>query len=167
MTDEGKAPPGPAFAAGAAFARLGRFSYRHRWWVLGAWAVILIAGIGFGGQLFDRLRTVDSLRPDAESVVAERRVKALVADGPVVYAVVSGRDVFDPALVENVTRVAQQIATIPGVIDVDSLYTSPGGRIGTDNASTLVTVELAEDLPDAALEATEDRVRAALAGIDA
>jgi len=149
------------------FATLGRFSYRRRWWVLGAWVVVLMAGVGLGGQLFDRLRTVDSLRPDAESMVADQRVKVLVADGPVVYAVVSGRDVFDPVLVDSVTRVAHQIATIRGVADVDSLYTSPGGRIGTDNASTLVTVDLAEDLPDADLELTEDLVRTALRGIDA
>jgi RND superfamily putative drug exporter len=152
---------------GTVFAALGRFSYHRRWWVLGTWAVILIAGLGLGGQLFDRLRTVDSLRPDAESMVAQRQVKALVADGPVVYAVVSGQSAFDPPLVASVTRIAARIAAIPGVVDVDSLYTSPGGRIGADNASTLVTVDLAEDLSDADLEATEDLVRAQLRQIEA
>jgi RND superfamily putative drug exporter len=149
------------------FARLGGFSYRRRWWVLAGWAVVLIAGVALSGQLFDRLHTVDGLRPEAESMRADREIKALVADGPVVYAIVSGRDLYDGPLVESVTAAAFDIAQFPGVVDVDSLYTSPGGRIGTDNASTLVTVQLAEDLPPRDLDAAEDRVRDRLRTIDA
>jgi len=36
---------------------LGRFSFRHRWAVLGAWVIVLVgvgaAGLGMGGKLTD------------------------------------------------------------------------------------------------------------------
>jgi len=144
------------------FAGLGRFGYRRRWWVLGAWTVILVAGITLGGQLFDRLRTVDGMRADAESVRADRQVKELISDGPIVFAVVGGRDVYDPELVSSVSALSAEIRKIPGVVDVDDLYTSPGGRIGADNQSTLVLVELSESLGDQDLDAVEDQVRAKL-----
>ncbi len=149
------------------FAWLGRFAYRRRWWVLAAWAVVLVAGIALGGQLFDRLRTVDGMRADAESVRADRQVKELISDGPIVFAVVGGRDVYDPGLVGSVSALSAEIRKIPGVVDVDDLYTSPGGRIGADNRSTLVLVEVSESLADAELEAVEDQVRAKLRQIAA
>jgi RND superfamily putative drug exporter len=149
------------------FAASGRFAYRRRWWVLAAWGLVLVAGLVFGGGLFDRLQSVDSLSPNAESQVADRQIKALVSAGPVMYAVVGGRDVYDPELNRSVTAVAGQLLKVPGVVDVNDLYTSPGGRIGTDNRSTLVTVEFAEDMAEADLERAEDQARALLLTIAA
>jgi len=149
------------------FAVLGRFAYRRRWWVLAGWAAVFVAGIALSPRLFDRLATVDSLSPDAESVAGENRVRELVSDGPIVFAVVSGIDVYDPTLVSSVSKVAGELRTIEGVADVDDLYTSPGGRIGADNRSTLVWVELLENLPVDRQEAIEDQVRAKLKTIDA
>ena len=106
-------------------------------------------------------------RPDAESVLAERRIGELVADGPVVFAVVDGVDVYDPAVVRSVSDASARIRALAGVVDVDDLYTGPGGRVGIGNRSTLVRVELAEGLDPLELEAAEDRVRAALETIEA
>ncbi len=149
------------------FARLARFAYRRRWWVLGTWALVLVAGVALGGQLFDRLRPVDGMRADAESVRADRQVKELVSDGPIVYAVIGGRNVYDPGLVASVSAASSEIRNIAGVVDVDDLYTSPGGRIGADNESTLVLVELDETLAGEELERVEDDVRAELKRIEA
>ena len=49
------------------FAALGRFAYRRRWWVIAGWVVLAASGVLAGGQTLDRLTTVDSLSPSAES----------------------------------------------------------------------------------------------------
>ena len=140
---------------------------RWRWPVLGAWVLLVLAGAVLGGQVFDRLGAAESLASDAESQRADRRVDELLPSGPVIVAVVRGRDVYDPPLVDSVTRVSAELRAVPGVTDVDDLYSAPGGRIGADNRSTTVLVELAEGLPEAQREPLEDRVAAILRRIDA
>jgi RND superfamily putative drug exporter len=149
------------------FAALGRSCARWRWPVLGAWLVVVAAGLVLGGQVFDRLTTTDSLRPDAESQLADRRVDQLQPEGPVVVAVVGGRDVFDPALVDDITAVTAELRGMDGVAEVEDLYGAPGGRVGADNRSSLIRVELERGLPDDRREQVEDAVAAALHRIDA
>jgi RND superfamily putative drug exporter len=144
------------------FAAVGRFAVRWRWPVIAVWTALTLAGAVFGGRVFDRAGEVDSLRPDAESAVAQRRIDALLPEGDLVIGVLRGTDVYDPALVDSVNRVAAEIAAMPGVASVEHLYNSPGGAIGADNRSTLVRVELAKTLPAAGREALTDRVTAAL-----
>ncbi|WP_203934699.1 MMPL family transporter [Virgisporangium ochraceum] len=148
-------------------AALGRSCARWRWPVLGVWLVLLVAGLVQGGRVFDRLTTTDSLRPDAESQRAERRVDRLRPEGPVVVAVVGGRDVYDQALVADVTAVTAGIRAMDGVAEVEDLYSAPGGRIGADNRSSLIRVELRPGLPDGRRERVEDAVVDALHRIDA
>ncbi|HEY0698788.1 MAG TPA: MMPL family transporter, partial [Micromonospora sp.] len=148
-------------------AGLGRTTYRWRWLVLGLWLVVTIVGGVFGGRVFDRLAPTDNLRPDAESKLAERRIDELLPEGPVVVAIARDRDVYDPPLVASVNRVDTALRGVPGVADVDHVYRSPGGRIGADNRSILIRVELADGLSDADRERTEDRVTALLRTVDA
>ncbi len=100
-------------------------------------------------------------------MLAQHRIDQLAPEGPLVIAVVEGRDVYDPGLVSNVTDVVKQVKAIPGVKDVDDLYTSPGGQIGADNFSTTVVVELAPDLPEERRQQVEDQVSARLKTIQA
>ncbi|MBB4736690.1 RND superfamily putative drug exporter [Actinoplanes octamycinicus] len=146
---------------------LGRSVAHRRWLVLGVWLILTIAGVVLGGQLFDRLATTGSLRPDAPSQLADRRLDQLQPEGPTVVAVVGGRDVYDQALVDDVTAVAAAIRAIDGVTEVEDLYSAPGGRIGADNRSSLIRVELDRGLPDDRRERVEDAVAAALHRIDA
>lgn len=149
------------------YAGLGRFAVRRRWWVVAAWAAVLVAGLAGGGGLFDRLQPAESLRPDAESVRAQARVEALVDDGPVVFAVIAGVDPYDPALGASIGAISADIRTIPGVVDATDLYTGPGGAVGAGGRSTLVRVEFAEGLAEPELEAAEDQVRVRLKAIAA
>ncbi|GIF47044.1 RND superfamily putative drug exporter [Asanoa ferruginea] len=149
------------------FGALGRAMVRWRWPVLAVWLVLLIAGAAFGGKVFDRLATTDNLRPDAESQQADQRVQQLKPEGEKVVAVIRDRDIYDPPLVENVQKIVTEIKGIDGVKSVDDLYGAPGGRIGADNRSSLVEVELRPGLPDAQRERAEDLVAAALHRIDA
>ncbi|MEV6303918.1 MMPL family transporter [Actinoplanes sp. NPDC051861] len=148
-------------------AELGRWCARRRWPLLGAWLVLIVAGLVLGGQVFDRLTTTDSLRPDAQSQLADQRADQLQPEGPVLVAVVGGRDVYDPALVTDVTAIAGEIRKMDGVTEVEDLYGSAGGRIGADTRSSLIRVELAQGLPDERREQVEDAVAAALHRIDA
>ncbi|GAA4958555.1 MMPL family transporter [Actinoplanes utahensis] len=148
-------------------AALGRTCARLRWPVLGAWLVLLTAGAVLGGQVFDRLTPTGSLRPDAESHRADERVDRLQPEGPVIVAVVGGRDVYDPALVAAVGAVTGEIRGMDGVTEVEDLYSAPGGRIGADNRSSLIRVELDRGLPGDRREQVEDAVAAALHRIDA
>ncbi|MEV4350594.1 MMPL family transporter [Actinoplanes sp. NPDC049596] len=136
---------------------------RRRWPVLGAWLVLVAAGLVFGGQVFDRLTDTGSLGPDAES----QRVDRFLREGPLIVAVVGGRDVYDPALVADVTAVTEAIRAMDGVVEVEDLYGAPGGRIGADNRSSLIRVELAPGLSDDRRERVEDAVAGALHRIDA
>ncbi|WP_433788748.1 MMPL family transporter [Actinoplanes sp. CA-252034] len=148
-------------------AALGRTGGRRRRLLLAVWLILITAGVVLGGRVFDRLTTGDDLRPDAESQLAERRAERLQPEGPMIVAVVGGRDVYDPALVADVTAVTTGIRALPGVAEVQDLYGAPGGRIGADNRSSLIRVELDRTLPDDHRERVEDAVAAALHRIDA
>ncbi|MFY1674428.1 MMPL family transporter [Plantactinospora sp. WMMB334] len=149
------------------FAVFGRSMWRWRWPVLICWLGLTLAGAILGGQVFDRLVETDNLRPDAESQRADRRIAELLPEGPMVVAIVRDRDPYDPALVASVQRVHTDIQAVPGVREVEDLYNAAGGRIGADNRSTLVRVELVDGLPTERREETEDRVAALLREIDA
>ncbi|WP_238018232.1 MMPL family transporter [Dactylosporangium sp. AC04546] len=148
------------------FESLGRFVARRRGLVLAAWVVALVVGVGAGGQLFDRLRPVDALSADAEAAQAERLVTEHSADGPVVYAVIRDVDLTSPDLVRSVTDTATELRKLPGVVKVEDL-TTRGAPTGADDRSTMVLVELAEDLAPAKLESLEDQVRNRLHRIQA
>jgi RND superfamily putative drug exporter len=148
-------------------AALGRSCARLRWPVLAAWLVLIAAGLVLGGQVFDRLTTTGSLPPEARSQLADRRVDQLQPEGPVVVAVVGGRDVYEQALVDDVKAVTDQIRRMDGVAEVEDLYGAPGGRIGADNRRSLIRVELRRGLPDDRREQVEDAVAGALHRIDA
>ena len=146
---------------------LGRFVYRWRWMVIAAWAVVLAVGVVVGGGLFDRLSTVEALGPDAESAVAQRLIDDLDPSGEPVYAVIRGRDPYDPALVASVSEVATELRSVPGVVEVNDLYTGRGGLIGADNTSTVLTVQISDAVTPADQAALEDRIVASLRRIDA
>ena len=129
--------------------------------------MLIAAGLVLGGQVFDRMTTTSSLRSDAESRLADRRIDQLQPEGPLVIAVVGGRDVYDQALVDDVTAVTGEIRELDGVTEVEDLYGAAGGRIGADNRSSLIRVELERGLPDDRRERVEDAVAGALHRIDA
>jgi RND superfamily putative drug exporter len=149
------------------FEQLGRAMYRWRWPVLGIWALAVLAGGVAGGQIFDRTSSVDSLRPDAESVRAERLLEQRLGTGPEVFAIALGRHPREPALVDSLIAVAGQLRAIDGVVEVHDGYTAPGGQEGSDGLSYLVRVELRPGLPDAELERLAEQVAALLHTIDA
>ncbi|WP_433212571.1 MMPL family transporter [Dactylosporangium sp. CS-047395] len=140
---------------------------KYRWAIVGFWLAVTVAGAVFGGGLFDRLATTGTNRADSESAVGQARIDELAPSGSMVFAVVEGFEPYDPRLIATVSAAAQEIRAMPGVKEVNDLYTGVGGGIGADNRSVSVRVELEPGLAEAPREALEDRVRARLQQIQA
>jgi RND superfamily putative drug exporter len=148
-------------------AGLGRTIHAWRRTVIIVWLAVASAGAVFGGSVYDRTQSIDSLPAGAPAAVAQARLDALSPEGERVVAVISGRDVGAIALVESVSRIAYEIRDIPGVAEVEDSYTTGTRQISTDQHSSLITVELTPGLSDDEALRVADRVSAALRRIDA
>ncbi|GIE32815.1 putative membrane protein [Actinoplanes italicus] len=148
-------------------AGLGRFIHARRRIVIVVWLVVALAGAVFGGSVYDRTQSIDSLPAGAPAAVAQDRLDALSPEGERVVAVISGRDVGAIALVDSVSRIAFEIREIPGVAEVEDSYTTGARQIATDNQGSLITVELKPGLSDDEALRVADQVSAALRRIDA
>ncbi|MBB5873394.1 RND superfamily putative drug exporter [Allocatelliglobosispora scoriae] len=148
-------------------AWLGRSAARRRYPIIVGWIGIALLGAVFGGAVYDRTESVDSLRPTAESTVAKARIDKVDPEGEHIVAVVAGRDFNSMALIDSASKVMFEIRGMPGVKSVSDSYTSAARQIAADNKSSLVTVELQPGLGDDEALALADRVAAALHRIDA
>ena len=57
-------------------AGLGRTAYRRRLWIIAIWVVVAVAGAVFGGSIYDRTQSIDTLPADAPAAVAQDRLDA-------------------------------------------------------------------------------------------
>ena len=79
--------------------RVGRWCFRHGWWVLAAWLVAVVAGVLATGPLFSRLS--DSRPPsNVESITATDVISAGNDSAGTIIAIVDGVDpnaAYNPA----------------------------------------------------------------------
>ena len=148
-------------------AALGRTVYVRRLTVIAVWVIVALAGAVFGGTVYDRTQSIDTLPAGAPAKVAQDRLDALAPEGERVVAVIAGRDVGAVELVNSVTRIAFELRKMPGVAEVEDSYTTGVRTISTDNRASLITVELQPGLSDDEALRAADRVSAALRRIDA
>ena len=147
--------------------RLGAWTVRRRVLIVVGWAALTLIGMVFGGGVFDRAESVDTVPAGTESALAAARLESVSPEGEHVVAVISGRDFHATDLVDSASRVMFEIRAMPGVASVTDAYTAGSGQVSADGQSSLVVVELAPELDDdAALVVAED-VAAALRRIDA
>ncbi|MFF1907650.1 MMPL family transporter [Kitasatospora sp. NPDC058218] len=161
-------PPAPTSAGrrvDGRLAALGRFCFRHRRWVLGLWAVVLVVGVLIGGRVFEGSVAGAS----SASSEADRGGAVVTAADPArgtVTAVVDGRPVDDRGVRDAVTRATAEIAALPGVSSVTDAYgPGPAGAAlrSADGNAGLVSVRMADDSTGAQTDAVTQR----LAGIQA
>jgi len=140
--------------------RLGRFSFRRRWSVLGAWVALLVAvGIGaltLSGETTDSISIPGTEAQEAINLLEERFPEAS-ADGAyanVVFAAPEGESLTDPDHQAAVTEVVERLQAAPLVATVTDPYQtqaiSPDGRIGYARVTyTVQSMEMTEEAREA------------------
>jgi len=137
-------PPSPSRRSRRApvdfFARLGRFSVRRRWWIVGAWLVILAIALPLAPNIVGKLRAGGFILDDLESA----RAKALLQDEldvpPSALVVVFHSDTLRAGSREFETAAAlavRDVSQAPFVVRVFShalapRQVSPDGRTAYD-----------------------------------
>ncbi|MGY0230388.1 MMPL family transporter [Longispora urticae] len=146
---------------------LGRVGYKFRHGVIAFWLVVAVLGGTLGGGVFDHLGETPTLSPHAESKKAADRLERLIPEGPVIIAVVGGLDVYEEPFGRAVQDIVTKIKKLDLVVDVDDLYSSPGGQVSGDNRTTTVRVTLRQNLTEDERHGVEDEVTALLHTIPA
>ncbi|MFH8382650.1 MMPL family transporter [Kitasatospora sp. NPDC018058] len=152
----------PTAVVGGRLAAIGRFCFRHRRWVLGFWAVVLVVGVLIGGRVFEGSVAGAS----SATAEADRGGAVVAAADPVkgaVTAVVDGRPVDDPAVRAAVEKATAEIAALPGVSSAQDAYGSgsaPAALRAADGTASLVTVRMADTSTSAQTDAVTHRLAA-------
>lgn len=71
-------------------ALLGRFAYRHHWWIITGWLVVLVAGMLFGSSVFGRLEGTGG-HDDSGSAEVERQLAEVGGVSADVVVLLDGR----------------------------------------------------------------------------
>ncbi|MFJ9691854.1 MMPL family transporter [Kitasatospora sp. NPDC101183] len=158
----------PDAVVGGRLAAIGRFCFRHRRWVLGFWAVVLVVGVLIGGRVFEG-SVAGASSAGSEADRGSAVVAAVDPSEGTVTAVVdskqAGRPVGDPAVRAAVEKATAEIAALPGVTSATDAY-GPGPASAAlrsaDGTASLVTVRMA----DGATTAQTDAVAKQLAALD-
>ncbi|MFE9421737.1 MMPL family transporter [Kitasatospora sp. NPDC006697] len=151
----------PVAAAPGRLAALGRACRRHRRWVLAFWVAVLALGVLIGGRVFEGSVT-HTASGGAESAQGGNVVAAANPSAGSITAVVSGRQVDDPAVRTAVTSAAADIAKLPGVLSVSDAY-QPGqatALTAADGSGSLVDVRMADGAGTAQQQAVSQRLAA-------
>ncbi|MFD9690542.1 MMPL family transporter [Kitasatospora sp. NPDC059146] len=152
----------PAAVVGGRLAAIGRFCFRHRRWVLGFWAAVLVVGVLIGGRVFEGSVAGAS----SATAEADRGSAVVAAADPVkgtLTAVVDGRPVDDPAVRAAVQKATAEIAALPGVAGTQDPYGSGPGAAAlraADGRAGLVSVRMADTATSAQTDAATHRLAA-------
>ncbi|MFE3504937.1 MMPL family transporter [Kitasatospora sp. NPDC059160] len=152
----------PTAVVGGRLAAIGRFCFRHRRWVLGFWAAVLVVGVLIGGRVFEGSVAGAS----SATAEADRGSAVVAAADPVkgtLTAVVDGRPVDDPAVRAAVQKATAEIAALPGVAGTQDPYGSGPGAAAlraADGRAGLVSVRMADTATSAQTDAATHRLAA-------
>jgi RND superfamily putative drug exporter len=128
--------------------RLGRFTVRRRWYVIGAWAVLLAVMGTFASGLQDRLGSGGFEVPGSQSLAVQRDLERRFAHQFPATALVTVHDptrtVDDPAFRATVQGVAARVAGVANVGGVESwLTTGSPAFVSPDRHTTYLVAGLA------------------------
>jgi RND superfamily putative drug exporter len=147
-------------------AGLSRFCYRHRRLVVVLWLLVFVFGIAFGGALKGESATNGRL-PDTDSQSAYDTLKREFPqrhgdEGQIVFAdITKNRAAIDGYLAK--------VAKVKGVIEVEPIRVSPGGKIAvapitTASGSGTHPLTTAQDIKELAQPIEADGVRVEFSG---
>ncbi|HET7026342.1 MAG TPA: MMPL family transporter [Candidatus Limnocylindrales bacterium] len=144
----------PAATRASVFERLGRFGYRRRWWILAAWAAILLLAAPFAPRVGGALRAGGFSLSDLESAQARSLLERELGVAPSAVVVVFRSDslVAGSAAFESAAAAATaNLASAPHVTGIASHRLAPR-QVSADGhvAYDVVFLDLSpDDSPDA------------------
>ena len=136
------------------FDRLGRFAVRRRWWIVAAWAVLLLAALPLAPQAPGALSAGGFILDDLESARAKQLLQAELGAEPSAFVLVYSSDTLRAGTREWLAAVNEAtggVATSPHVTRILSHALSPR-QVSADGrtAYDIVFLDLPpDDSPDA------------------
>src|SRR4051794_30740597 len=136
------------------FDRLGRFAVRRRWWIVAAWAVVLLAALPFAPRAPGALSAGGFILDDLESARAKQLLQAQLGVTPSSFWLVNTPDTppaGSPAWLAAVAAATKDVPASPHVTRVLSHVLAPN-QVSADGhtAYDIVFLDLPpDDSPDA------------------
>ena len=136
------------------FDRLGRFTVRRRWWIVSAWAVLILVALPFAPQAPGALSAGGFILDDLESARAKQVLQAELGLEPSAFVLVYTSDTLTagtPEWLAAVSRATSGVAAAPHVTRVLSHVIAPR-QVSADGhtAYDVVFLDLPpDDSPDA------------------
>src|SRR5215216_4052118 len=130
--------------------RLGSFTVRRRWYVIGAWVVLLAVMASFASGLQERLGSGGFEVPGSQSLAVQRDLERRFANQFPTTALVTVHDqtrtVDDPAFRSVVEGIAARVGAVPDVGGVASFpSTGSPAFVSPDRHTTYLVVGLSGD----------------------
>jgi RND superfamily putative drug exporter len=116
-----RAPAAPEPPNVTVFERLGRWAVRRRWWILAAWAILLLVALPLATGASDALRSGGFIREDLESARAKQLLETEIGVPQAAVAVVLHSDTLvagEPAFEAAAARATADLATAPYVLRI-------------------------------------------------
>lgn len=134
------------------FRAHGRFAYRFRWPIIGAWVLVLLASVLFVTQFPTQLKGAGFTSPDMESEQALRAMDKELHLPPTTVTVVFTDDrltVDDDAFRQGVENTATHLKELDKVLEVRTFYDTMDPKlVSADRHTTYVDVPLAVNPDD-------------------
>ena len=136
------------------FDRLGRFAVRRRWWIVAAWAVILLAALPFAPQAPGALSAGGFILDDLESARAKQVLQEELGAEPSAFVLVYSSDTLKAGTREwlaAVNEATADVADVPHVTRILS-HALAARQVSADGhtAYDVVFLDLPpDDFPDA------------------
>ncbi|HWC36183.1 MAG TPA: MMPL family transporter [Mycobacteriales bacterium] len=127
------------------FGRLAAFVLHHRWWVIGGWVVMFIAGMAATGQVQSRLSIDFSLPGQPGYVTSQHLTKLYGPNGTTGFTSIAVMRTPDGTTAANQTSALAQVGpaidkVLPGTRVVDYANTGDKRFIGADGRTTIAII---------------------------
>ena len=146
-----------------AFERLGAFVVRRHWWVIAAWALILLAAVPFAPRVVDTLRAGGFTLDDLESAQAREILERELGLPPSAVVVVFHSERWPAGSPEFEAAAAEAVSGIPEARYFAGLvsHTLAPDQVSADRrtAYDVVLLAIAPDDSPLALPVLEERLR--------
>lgn len=119
---------GPEEDGRVLIGRVGSWCFRHGWWVLVGWVVLVAAGVLATGPLFSRLSD-GGVPHDVESVAANDVISSGNDSAGTIVGIVDGVDPTAPAVRTAVADVSSGLSTVEGVRSVEPAAADAHGLV--------------------------------------